>query len=346
MRRLLFSAFNFANFIPVGAPDIQSWTVNVDGSNLTQLTHYTSLGGAKDWWNYEPRYSPDGSQIVLSCTEPHRFGPGPDISTQLCMMNPDGSNEHIITAPELLAGEADFSPDGKLLVFDTNNQNLGTIPAAIYTVPVPGPGQIINAATPGLVQVSPNSSSNRYAKFSPNGQLLTIENTACSIASNCGSVPRTDVIVANLKGSIFNNITQVLSDGGAGANWQPLNYDFKGFQSPLDSLSLNQIKAGQAVPVKFSLNGYHEMGIMASGYPKSVPIACAAATVNGDTLSTDTAGNSSLQYDATSDTYTYVWKTNSSMVSGSCVRLIVKLAFAQYYSGYTGATYTIDFKVK
>ncbi len=37
-----------------------------------------------------------------------------------------------------------------------------------------------------------------------------------------------------------------------------------------------------------------------------------------------TAGNSSLSYDASSDQYTYVWKTDSSW-AGTCRQLVIQL---------------------
>ena len=39
-------------------------------------------------------------------------------------------------------------------------------------------------------------------------------------------------------------------------------------------------------------------------------------------LLTDTPGKSGLSYDATTDTYTYVWKTDKAW-AGTCRRLIV-----------------------
>ncbi|HEY7628136.1 MAG TPA: ExeM/NucH family extracellular endonuclease, partial [Ilumatobacteraceae bacterium] len=47
------------------------------------------------------------------------------------------------------------------------------------------------------------------------------------------------------------------------------SYDFSGFFQPVDNLpTTNTVKAGQAVPVKFSLNGNQGLDIFAMGYPK------------------------------------------------------------------------------
>jgi hypothetical protein len=59
------------------------------------------------------------------------------------------------------------------------------------------------------------------------------------------------------------------------------------------------VKAGSAVPVKFSLSGDQGLNIFEAGYPKSQQIACdSTATVDG-IEQTVTAGSSSLSYDAT-----------------------------------------------
>ena len=47
-------------------------------------------------------------------------------------------------------------------------------------------------------------------------------------------------------------------------------YNFSGFFQPVDNLpTLNAVKAGQAIPVKFSLNGDQGLSIFAAGYPRS-----------------------------------------------------------------------------
>jgi hypothetical protein len=99
-------------------------------------------------------------------------------------------------------------------------------------------------------------------------------------------------------------------------------YNFGGFQAPITPSALNVVKAGSSVPVKFSLHGNFGLGILASGYPQSAVIPCTGATADlGDT--TDTAGNSSLSYDSSSDTYTYVWKTQKGWTG--CRQLLVVL---------------------
>ena len=98
-----------------------------------------------------------------------------------------------------------------------------------------------------------------------------------------------------------------------------------GFFQPVDNLpTVNSVKAGQAIPVKFSLAGNQGLSIFAAGYPVSQKITCASSAPLDDIEETSTAGSSSLTYDAGSNQYNYVWKTDKAWV-GTCRQLIVKL---------------------
>ena len=80
---------------------------------------------------------------------------------------------------------------------------------------------------------------------------------------------------------------------------------------------------GKGIPVRFSLAGDHGLAIFADGYPQSAPLACGSTTAV-DGIQTVTAGASGLSYDAASDSYTYVWKTNKAWAQ-TCRQLIVRL---------------------
>jgi hypothetical protein len=104
-----------------------------------------------------------------------------------------------------------------------------------------------------------------------------------------------------------------------------VQYNFTGFFPPVDNLpSYNMAKAGSAIPVKFSLSGDMGMNILAAGYPQSVRVNCAGDAYQGAIEETFTAGSSRLSYDAATDHYVYVWKTEKSW-AGTCRQLIVQL---------------------
>jgi hypothetical protein len=101
-----------------------------------------------------------------------------------------------------------------------------------------------------------------------------------------------------------------------------VSYRFNGFFQPVDNLpAVNRVKAGQAIPVKFSLGGNQGLDIFRAGSPTSQTVAC-GANAPDDIESTVTAGNSSLSYDATSGQYNYVWKTDAKW-AGTCRQLVV-----------------------
>jgi hypothetical protein len=96
-----------------------------------------------------------------------------------------------------------------------------------------------------------------------------------------------------------------------------VSYDFDGFSQPVDSDTWNTAKAGRAIPVKFSLGGDFGLDILKTGYPKATLAAC-NATAGADAVEETVADSKSgLSYDATTDQYVYVWKTNKNW-AGKC----------------------------
>ncbi len=100
-------------------------------------------------------------------------------------------------------------------------------------------------------------------------------------------------------------------------------FNFTGFFQPVDNLPVvNTVKAGQAIPVKFSLGGDQGLNIFASGYPKSQVMACSTNVSLDGIEETETAGNSTLSYSAGNMQYNYVWKTDKAWAK-SCRQLVV-----------------------
>jgi hypothetical protein len=105
-----------------------------------------------------------------------------------------------------------------------------------------------------------------------------------------------------------------------------MHMSFTGFFAPVDnSPIINVAKAGSSVPVKFSLNGYQGMDILAAGSPGSQKIACDAAATADTIEEAATAGNSGLGYDPVSDRYSYVWKTDKTW-AGTCRQFVLRLS--------------------
>ena len=98
-----------------------------------------------------------------------------------------------------------------------------------------------------------------------------------------------------------------------------ITYKFDGFRPPVDNPGtgatpiFNSAKAGQAIPIKFSLSGNQGLDIIAAGYPKVTSVNCTSSAVV-DPLEEYAAvtANGGLNYDAGGNQYNYVWKTQSA----------------------------------
>jgi predicted extracellular nuclease len=93
-------------------------------------------------------------------------------------------------------------------------------------------------------------------------------------------------------------------------------WDFGGFTGPALEEDRDTIRAGSALPVRFSLDGFQGLDVLA-GTPTVRP--CGSTAVGTPvTLAGD------LEYDALTDSYELVWKTDRSL-AGSCAELVVRL---------------------
>lgn len=117
-------------------------------------------------------------------------------------------------------------------------------------------------------------------------------------------------------------------------------YNWNGFFPPVENTpALNVVKAGRAIPVKFSLDGYQglDMDIFVMGYPQSKLIPCpGTGDPDGEMEFAETAGESRLSYDDIEDEYVYVWKTDKEWTG--CRQLIVGLI--------DGTSHVADFQFK
>lgn len=110
-----------------------------------------------------------------------------------------------------------------------------------------------------------------------------------------------------------------------------VKYPFTGFFRPVDNLpSVNAVRAGAAVPVKFSLGGDYGLSIFAPGYPRTQIVRCETGFLSDTIENTASAGNTVLSYDSVAGQYIYVWKTDGAW-AGSCRELQVMLDDGEVY---------------
>lgn len=212
-----------------------------------------------------------------------------------------------------------------------------------------------NPNMPGVYTVTYSASANGFTTEAT--RIVTVQDTVAPVITLNGANPMqvgfgtvftdpgataSDGCAGNLTSSIvttgsvdtntvgFYALTYSVSDPSGHSDTkvrtvQVLPYNFTGFFAPIDNLpAFNEMKAGQAAPVKFSLGGNQGLNIFAAGSPSSVQINCSSSDPVLPVEQTETAGNSSLSYDSTSNQYKYTWKTESSW-KNTCRQLTVTL---------------------
>jgi hypothetical protein len=187
----------------------------------------------------------------------------------------------------------------------------------------------VNDNTPPVISCPANITV--YLPLNTTATSMAVSYPAATATDNCGQP--INLGYSKASGSVFNmgptpvTATATDSHGNTASCTFTVTvlYDFTGFFQPVDNLpTVNQMKAGQAVPTKFSLSGNKGLNIFAAGSPNSIQVTCDTGAPLSDVEETVTAGNSSLSYDGSADRYNYVWKTESSW-KNTCRQLNVVL---------------------
>lgn len=154
-----------------------------------------------------------------------------------------------------------------------------------------------------------------------------------------GSVLPTDTVGVHV-------LTVTATDNGGLTTSVTRHYTvFETLTGPAATLpTVNVAKAGSAVPVGFSLDGYQGLSIFADGYPATRPISCTTWTVDPEDQLVPTASTpAGLHYSALNDQYTYAWRTPKAW-SGTCRQLVIR--FADDVPGYGGAEVWFNFRFR
>jgi uncharacterized repeat protein (TIGR01451 family) len=213
----------------------------------------------------------------------------------------------------------------------------------------------VNPNAPGTYSITYSASANGFTTEAT--RIVTVQDTVAPVITLNGNNPMqvgfgtvftdpgataSDGCAGNLTSSIvvtgsvdtntvgFYALTYTVQDPTGHTDTEVrtvevLPYNFTGFFAPIDNLPIvNEMKGGAAAPVKFSLGGNQGLNILAAGSPNSVQINCSTGDPIADVEETETAGESSLSYDAGSDRYKYVWKTEKAW-KNTCRQLNVVL---------------------
>jgi hypothetical protein len=185
---------------------------------------------------------------------------------------------------------------------------------------------IAPACSPGSTTV-PNLTGEVTANDNCNGSTVTVTQTpAYGTPIGLGST------------TVTLHVTDAVGNEATCQTHLTVSYSWTGFFPPVDNIpTLNRVKAGSAIPIKFSLGCNQGLNIFYSGYPISGTIQCNNQDPIDDIEQTVNAGGSSLTYDATANQYIYVWKTDKAW-AGTCRQLTVRLADGTYQYAFFNFT--------
>jgi hypothetical protein len=308
--------------------DAQDLNGDGNGDNLTKLTDNPVI-------DTQANFSPDGKGVV--------FTSRPDGNDEIYVMNSDGSGIPTRLTNNPAADEfPTFSPDGKEVAFSSNRE--GNF--EIYVVDSDGSGVpkrlTYNLATdskpdwgPLPDSTPPSITLTRPADGAAYtlGQLVNAEYSCqdeaggSGLASCIGPVPNGDPIDTTTVGPKRFTVEATDNAGNAASESHSYSvlYAFGDFYEPVDNPPItNVVRAGSAIPVKFSLGGDQGLDIFATGYPHSGRIPADPGAQLDNVEQTVTAGASSLTYDPATAQHTYVWKTDKAW-AGQTRQLVLKL---------------------
>lgn len=198
-------------FLPIdargNATNVSIFKMNIDGSDATQITF--PLAGLEE--DHAPRWSPHGDMVVFQRL---------DLNTligSIWIANGDGSDARAVTAPGLDAGQPDWSPDGKDIVFQSPAEPDPSTPQQIYKIHPDGTRlvQLTNYA-PDL-----NLTIKSFrARWSPDGEKIAFTHVDSTTTLGPDGIHHGDIFVMNRNGSDLDQVTNT-PDAENGAAWDP-----------------------------------------------------------------------------------------------------------------------------
>lgn len=339
------------------------WVMNADGTGQRNLTQTPGSCAPLTAQEFHPKWSPDGTKISFETYRTgdlEIFAMNPDGGGATNLTNSGGADYMADWSPDstriVFRSDRDGGPTpGEIYVMDANglNQtNLSLTPSAYDQAPVWSPDgtRIAFVSTrDGTYDIYTMNSDGSDVRFVL--KTSTIDSIDWQPILTVGDTDGDGVPDAKDNCPVDANSNQTNTDGDpqgdacdtdddndgfldgsdncplvAGTNGGcPASFKFSGFFRPIDNVPVvNTVRAGSAIPVKFSLSGNQGLNIFAPDSPASQAVACASGAPTAAIEITVAAGGSSLTYDAATDQYKYVWSTSRAW-RGTCRRLLVRL---------------------
>jgi Tol biopolymer transport system component len=310
---------------------MELWLVNSDGSNPHKLTNYSTPNNV--YGDGGPAWSFDGKWVYFGSAAP---GCGDVWRTRA-----DGSTPayQLTNFPGWNTQSFDLSRDGTLSTFVRGVCGNGYTNKLYLDNPLfDDPILLQPLYIPHIPKFSPNGLQIAYSQGAEGAtRVINIDGTGDSLIiggyfPNAWHPSGTKLLVSNwstlawvsLDGSDFTFVANGLQGDAIEAA-----YVFDGFFSPVANLpTLNKVKAGQTIPIKWRLNDLFGAPLDDAGSFLSIAsyrIDC--VTLGGDASAEadeSCSGSSGLQYLGEGN-WQFNWKTPKSY-AGQCRKLVLKLA--------------------
>jgi Bacterial Ig-like domain/Cadherin-like domain len=182
---------------------------------------------------------------------------------------------------------------------------------------------VTDNSNPDLFSAGPAVSNSGALSFTPAANAFGTATVSVKITDNGGTA----------NGGVNESTVQTFTID--------VDYKFDGFRQPVDMNGVfNSAKAGQSIPMKFSLFGNKGLSILQPSTPllpnpKVTSVTCPGASVAVDPIEeyATTTANNGLTYDATADQYNYVWKTQSTYAN-KCFKFDMVLIDGTHHEAY------------
>lgn len=177
-------------FTSIRSGDLEIYTMNLDGTDVRQLTHQLGYDGG-------PFFSPDGKKIVYRAYHPATTPDSVEyrvllaeqkirpMNLQIWMMDADGSNKVQITHNAAANFAPSFFPDGKRIIFASNMADTSRVPMDfdLYSVRLDGSG---------LERITSAKGFDGFPMFTPDGKKLVFAS-----GRNSSSLFETNIFIAD-----------------------------------------------------------------------------------------------------------------------------------------------------
>jgi Tol biopolymer transport system component len=204
------------DLVPGGNTDgnFEIFTINVDGTGITQLTHSTGGDPANFGGSSHPSFSPFGSQILFASDRDLIPGGNADDNQELFLMNADGSG--LVQITHTVGGfgnwDGSLASGGRVLFTSDIELVPGGNPdgnSELYTINVDGTGLQQITHTTGGDNVAP--------RWTANGMTLTFRSDADLVGNNPDH--GLEVFRMDTDGSHLAQVTSSASASGFSAPW-------------------------------------------------------------------------------------------------------------------------------